>query len=237
MRWRDPLDRGKKEYAIIFAAQETVTREIDFSDYYDEALNNDILLNLHIGSHAQTTIYFNVKKTIPGTIRCCVTIAAGAKSRIYCICEQTISFCCDFMFVLQEEHAQVDFYGITDALCSDVQSITTKQMHEAPFTSSTVSIKSVVRDGGLCSYDGLIELSKKADNSSALQSHRALIVGKEAKIIRSKPGLKIENKNVSCTHESSISSIDPYQVWALEARGLHYDAAVIFLIEGFKKYV
>jgi Fe-S cluster assembly protein SufD len=108
----------------------------------------------------------------------------------------------------------------------------TFQDHAAPDTSSTLLFTGAVDDHSASVYTGLIRVRPGARGTNALQTNRNLKLSDHA-WAESVPNLEIENNDVRCKHESSVSPIDADQRFYLESRGVPPQVAERLVVAGF----
>ena len=108
----------------------------------------------------------------------------------------------------------------------------TFQDHAAPDTTSNLLFTGAVDDRSASVYTGLIRVRKGARGTNALQTNRNLKLSDQA-WAESVPNLEIENNDVRCKHESSVSPIDVDQRFYLESRGVPPEVAERLVVAGF----
>ena len=115
-------------------------------------------------------------------------------------------------------------------------SLHTKQLHEAPETTSNLLVKSALRDNAKFAYDGVIRVEPVAQKTDAYQKNENLFLsgGPQA---QSDPALEILANDVRCTHGSTTGKLSEDHFWYLASRGISRPAAMQLLVEGFFEYV
>ncbi|MFQ5557302.1 MAG: SufD family Fe-S cluster assembly protein [Acidimicrobiales bacterium] len=108
----------------------------------------------------------------------------------------------------------------------------TYQDHDAPDTTSNLLYKGAVGGRSRSIYTGLIRVGPDARGTNAFQTNRNLKLSDDA-WAESVPYLEIENKDVKCSHASTVSPVDPDQVFYLESRGVPGDVAERLIVAGF----
>ncbi len=101
-------------------------------------------------------------------------------------------------------------------------SLATVQRHEASHTSSAVRIVGVGENNSRVSVTSTIYIAPQLCGVVARQVHKQLLLDVGSRAI-SIPALDILSDDVSCSHGSAISYLDPTQLFYLNARG--YDPA------------
>jgi len=128
--------------------------------------------------------------------------------------------------------AKAELLSIAFAGRGQHQDVGGKALHLAPYTSSNIISKSVSKDGGRNSYRGLVYIDSLAEGSKSSIRCDALILDENSRS-DTYPTIKVRNKNISLSHEASISKITEEQLFYLTSRGLDNLEANAMLIRGF----
>jgi len=107
-----------------------------------------------------------------------------------------------------------------------------KMIHLASNTSSIITSKSISLGGGRTSYRGLVKVAKGAKNCKVKVNCDALILDPESRS-DTYPYMEINNKNVSISHEATVSKLDKSQVFYLMSKGLSEEEASAMIVSGF----
>lgn len=107
-----------------------------------------------------------------------------------------------------------------------------KAIHAAPFTSSTITSKSISKDGGRTGYRGLIKIYKDAKSAKSNVRCDALILD-ELSRSDTYPYMEIEDSRVSIGHEATVSKISEEQLFYLMSRGLTESESTAMIVRGF----
>jgi len=134
--------------------------------------------------------------------------------------------------VLIGKNARSDSLGIAFAGNGQHQDTGSKVIHAAPHTSSTITSKSISKDGGICTYRGLVKVMPNAVNSKVSVDCDALLVG-EASTNNTYPLMKIENHKVDIAHEATVGKIGTDEIFYLMSRGLSEQQAKQMVVSGF----
>lgn len=107
-----------------------------------------------------------------------------------------------------------------------------KAVHGASNTSSTITSKSISKNGGQSSYRGLVKVYKGAKDVKSNVRCDALLLDD---ISRSDtyPYMEIDEERVSIGHEASVSKIGEEQLFYLMSRGLTEAQASAMIVSGF----
>lgn len=107
-----------------------------------------------------------------------------------------------------------------------------KVIHVAPDTTSTITSKSISKNGGRATYRGLLKVHKGATNVKANVRCDALILDEYSRS-DTYPTMEIEEELVSIGHEATVGKISEDQIFYLMSRGLSESEALTAIILGF----
>src|SRR5437016_8569385 len=107
-----------------------------------------------------------------------------------------------------------------------------KCIHVAPNTTSTITSKSISKDGGRAGYRGLLEVAKGAHGAKSKVVCDALILD-EASRSDTYPYIRIDENDVDIGHEATVSKIGEEQLFYLMSRGLTEAEASAMIVSGF----
>lgn len=107
-----------------------------------------------------------------------------------------------------------------------------KVVHGAPYTSSTISSKSISKDGGRTSYRGLLKVYPGAEGVKSNVRCDALLLD-EASRSDTYPYIEVDEDKVTIGHEASVSKIGEEQLFYLMSRGLTEAEASTMIVSGF----
>lgn len=107
-----------------------------------------------------------------------------------------------------------------------------KAIHLAPYTTSTITSKSVSVGGGRTSYRGLVNIGSGAKGSKSFVRCDALILD-ELSRSDTYPTNIVHEEDVTLGHEASVSKIGEDQLFYLRSRGLSEAAATSLIVNGF----
>lgn len=135
-------------------------------------------------------------------------------------------------FVLAGKGARGETLSMALAGEGQHQDTGSKAIHLAPYTSSTITSKSISKGGGRTSYRGLVQVGPQAEKSKSRVVCDALLLDE---ISRSDtyPTNRILNQNVLMEHEASVSKIAEEQLFYLMTRGLTEEEAAKTIVSGF----
>jgi len=107
-----------------------------------------------------------------------------------------------------------------------------KAVHVAPKTTSTITSKSISKNGGRASYRGLLEVAKGAEGAKSKVVCDALILDEDSRT-DTYPYISIDENNVDIGHEATVSKIGEEQLFYLMSRGLSESEAAAMIVSGF----
>jgi Fe-S cluster assembly protein SufD len=112
----------------------------------------------------------------------------------------------------------------------------TTQEHAAPYTTSDLAFRGVLRDRATAVWSGMIKVDPGAQRTDAFQESRNLLMndGAHADAI---PGLEIEANDVRCTHAATVARLDEAQIFYLRSRGITRPDAERLLVGGFLEVI
>ncbi len=92
--------------------------------------------------------------------------------------------------------------------------------------------KTIVDDKASVVFNGRVFVGKRAQQTSAGQISRNLLLSPKARV-NTKPQLEIIADNVKCSHGATVSQLDGDEIFYLQSRGLDQAAATSLLVEAF----
>lgn len=107
-----------------------------------------------------------------------------------------------------------------------------KIVHVAPNTSSTITSKSISKDGGRTTYRGLLKVYPGARNVKSNVVCDALILDPQS-ASDTIPYMEINEKQVSISHEASVGKVSDEQLFYLMSRGIKESEAMALIVRGF----
>jgi len=107
-----------------------------------------------------------------------------------------------------------------------------KAIHLAPYTTSTITSKSVSLHGGRCSYRGMVKIHNGAKGSKSFVRCDALLLD-ELSRSDTYPTNIVQEEDVTLGHEASVSKVGEAQLFYLMSRGLSEAQATSLIVNGF----
>jgi Fe-S cluster assembly protein SufB len=107
-----------------------------------------------------------------------------------------------------------------------------KVIHAAPDTTSTVTSKSISKDGGRTSYRGLLKIYKGAKNAKSAVRCDALMLDEFSRS-DTYPSIEVDEEQVTIEHEATVGKIGEEQLFYLMSRGLSENEAKTMIVNGF----
>jgi len=134
--------------------------------------------------------------------------------------------------ILKGRGAKTDFIGVAVASRGQNQDTGSKAYHLAPYTSSTITAKSISKDGGITTYRGLLKINPGAKGSTSHVVCDALLLDKDS-VSNTIPFMEIKEHDVDIAHEASVGRIGEEQMFYLQSRGLSEAQATQMIVSGF----
>ncbi|HOX19226.1 MAG TPA: SufD family Fe-S cluster assembly protein, partial [Spirochaetales bacterium] len=107
-----------------------------------------------------------------------------------------------------------------------------KIIHAASNTSSTVTSKSISKDGGVASYRGMVKVGEGLQGIRSRVVCDALIVDPRS-TSNTWPTMEVLSDDVAMEHEARVSKIGDEQLFYLQSRGLGEAEASAMIVNGF----
>jgi Fe-S cluster assembly protein SufB len=107
-----------------------------------------------------------------------------------------------------------------------------KAIHGAPYTSSSITSKSISKGGGRASYRGLVKVYKGAHGVKSNVVCDALILDEESRS-DTYPVMEIEEEDARISHEATVSKVGDEQLFYLQSRGIPEAQAMLMIVNGF----
>jgi Fe-S cluster assembly protein SufB len=130
-----------------------------------------------------------------------------------------------------EEGAKAEILSIAFAGKGQIQDAGAKAVHLASNTSSTITSKSISKDGGRTIYRGLVKVAKRAKNVKSSVRCDALILD-EKSASDTIPYMEI-NEKANIAHEATVGKVGEEQLFYLMSRGLKEAEATAMIVRGF----
>jgi len=133
---------------------------------------------------------------------------------------------------LMGRNAKAEIISVAFAGQGQHQDAGGKVIHAAPDTTSTITSKSISKDGGRTSYRGLLKIYKGAENAKSAVRCDALLLDE---ISRSDtyPSIEVDEEQVTIEHEATVGKIGEEQLFYLMSRGLSEGEAKTMIVNGF----
>ncbi len=141
----------------------------------------------------------------------------------------TMKFPCIY---LAGEGAKGEILSVAFAGPGQHQDAGAKVIHAAPRTTSTITSKSISKDGGRASYRGLVKALPDATGCKASVQCDALLIGDGARS-DTYPTMEIDQEQVQIEHEARVSKVGDEQLFYLMSRGLGAEQARLLIVNGF----
>jgi len=133
---------------------------------------------------------------------------------------------------LMGEGAKAEILSVAFAGKGQHQDAGAKVVHAAPRTTSTITSKSISKDGGRSSYRGLVKVHPSATGCKVNVRCDALLIDPQSRS-DTYPTMEIEAKDCRMEHEATVSKVGDEQLFYLMSRGLSYQEARLLIVNGF----
>ena len=134
--------------------------------------------------------------------------------------------------ILKGEGAKGQIISIAVAGKGQHQDSGAKIIHLAPNTTSDIVSKSISKDGGRCSYRGLLKVAKQASSVRAHVQCDALLIDSASRS-DTYPTISIAGERATVGHEASVSKVSDEQLFFTMSRGLSQQEAQALIVNGF----
>ncbi len=104
--------------------------------------------------------------------------------------------------------------------------------HRAPFCKSRQVYKNILTGKSKSEFSSLVYVHRDAQKTDSNQLNKNLLLSDEAECF-SRPQLKIEADDVSCTHGATVGQLEKDELFYLRSRGLSKEEARFLLTYGF----
>jgi Fe-S cluster assembly protein SufB len=128
--------------------------------------------------------------------------------------------------------ARAEILSVAFAGAGQLQDAGGKVIHVAPDTTSTITSKSISKDGGRAAYRGLLKVAKGAERSKAFVRCDALLLDEKSRS-DTYPSIEIDEERVDIGHEATVSKVSDEQLFYLQSRGLSETEAKTMIVNGF----
>src|SRR5437667_1979510 len=130
------------------------------------------------------------------------------------------------------KRARADILSVAFAGAGQLQDAGGKVIHVAPDTTSTITSKSISKDGGHAAYRGLLKVAKGATHSKSFVRCDALLLDQQSRS-DTYPSIEIDEELVDIGHEATVSKVSDEQLFYLQSRGLTEIEAKTMIVNGF----
>jgi Fe-S cluster assembly protein SufB len=128
--------------------------------------------------------------------------------------------------------AKADIISVALAGQGQLQDAGGKVVHAAPHTTSTITSKSISKDGGRTVYRGLLKVYPGAEGAKSFVRCDALMLDERSRS-DTYPSIEIDEERVDIGHEATVSKIGDEQLFYLMSRGLSETEAKTLIVNGF----
>lgn len=136
------------------------------------------------------------------------------------------------MSILRGEGAKSEFTGVSFSGQGQKLDTGAKVVHAAPNTSSTISSKSISRDGGEAIYRSSVQIMPEAKGSKCSVICESLMMDSQSRA-DTIPVMDVRNDEADIGHEAKIGRISEESIYYLMTRGLSEEEAKAMIVRGF----
>ena len=133
---------------------------------------------------------------------------------------------------LMGKGAHAEILSIAFAGSGQHQDAGGKAVHVAPYTTSTITSKSISKGTGRATYRGLLKVEKGAVGSKSTVRCDALLLDETSRS-DTYPVIEIDEDNVTIGHEATVSKVSDDQIFYLRSRGIPEAEATSMIVSGF----
>ncbi len=133
---------------------------------------------------------------------------------------------------LAGENASALIYGLYFPNREQKMTMLTRQEHIVPHTYSNLLYKGALAGSSRADWEGMIYVAPDAVKTDGYQKNENLLLSDKARV-NTKPGLEIITDDVKCSHGTTVTNIDPDQVFYLTGRGIPLREAERLIVQGF----
>jgi Fe-S cluster assembly protein SufB len=128
--------------------------------------------------------------------------------------------------------ARAEILSIAFANAGQHQDAGGKAIHAAPYTTSSITSKSISKSGGRAGYRGLVKVHKGAHGVKSNVICDALLLDEHSRS-DTYPVMEIDEDEVSISHEATVSKVSDEQLFYLQSRGISEEQAMMMIVNGF----
>ena len=129
-----------------------------------------------------------------------------------------------------------EFYSVTVTNHYQQADTGTKMIHLGKRTKSTIVSKGICAGHSQGSYRGLVKIGPRAENARNHSQCDSLLMGSGCGS-HTFPYIEIQNKTAQVEHEATTSKIGEDQIFYCNQRGIHAEAAIALIVNGYCKDV
>lgn len=136
------------------------------------------------------------------------------------------------MTILKGDNSVMEYTGVSFAAKGQNLDTGAKALHIGKNTSSTISSKSISKDGGISTYRGMVKVAHGAENAKSSVNCESLLLDDVSRA-DTIPVMDIQNDKVDLGHEAKIGRISDEAIYYLMSRGISEVEAKSMIVRGF----
>ncbi|AWW00840.1 Fe-S cluster assembly protein SufB [Arcticibacterium luteifluviistationis] len=138
--------------------------------------------------------------------------------------------------ILKGDNSIGEFYSVAVTNNYQQADTGTKMIHLGKNTKSRIVSKGISAGKSQNSYRGLVDISKRAENSRNYSQCDSMLLGDQCGA-HTFPYIEVNNSTASVEHEATTSKIGEDQLFYCNQRGIDTEAAVALIVNGYAKEV
>ena len=148
-----------------------------------------------------------------------ITLAEGASLRMVFLSLDGKTIRNRIHVSLEGRHAECDLSGLYLPREAQEMGFDIRMDHLVPDCRSTQLFKSIVDDGAVARFFGLIKVVPDAQKTEAYQANHNLLLSESARAY-TKPQLEIYADDVKCSHGATVGRLNEDELFYMRSRGI-----------------
>jgi len=195
-------------------------------------LSNDIRVIAETGSKISITTVQNTSQDVVTIQERCAITKKDAEVHWVELCVGSIYAKTEVVSHLIEPGAATTITALYIGQGNQKYDLYTAALHEAPHTKSHILTRGTLNHHAKALSRGLVKIAREASGSTGYEKQDALLLSKNAEA-DAIPNLEIYNKDVKCSHGSTIGQIDADKLFYAMSKGMDEETAKKKIIEGY----
>lgn len=227
---------GQFEHTLIIIEEDAQASYIEWcsAPKFDTASLHAGLVEIYVGKHAKMK-YASVENRSTNTYNLNTKRAILEDDAYMERVNGNLGSCTTMLYpcsVLKWHSSKTDMLGIAVAGAGQNQDTGSKVIHLGKHTSSNIIAKSISKDGWICTYRGLVQISKQADHTTNHTQCDALLFD-DRSVSQTIPDIICDNAESTVAHEASAGKVSEQELFYLMSRGISETKAMSMIVNGF----